>query len=762
MSDHVDYKALFLREEEKRRRAEERERQAVEEKRQAEERERQAEERERHEQERNQQTTFKEFVQNCHHLLSGSLSVGDTRDSTKGKIPIPTGKYCPLYLKKWTDCSSILQDIYNSVCHYLQPNHSDAPRLFIPISDLTRLAQRLETPICSEKDLEYYERLAVADHVHMIISELCKIPQARDEFQLRDGVRFDNQAHNLDEEDTTQPGSTRCSPHHYCIRRVEGSTQALITTVEYKPPHKLPYEVLKLALNPDPADDCHIDFYDDIVKSNSTPVQDPEKSRFKAMRLVGSAIVQEFHVMIQEGLEYSYLTTGLGLVQLWIPSDDPRTLYYDLSKPSLSPGGSTGPETEIEKVLCLCLVSCRSQIRNHTWRNNARNLLPTWETSFSRARSQISPGEVPQNPLDPDYTSSETDEKSASEFQPSSSPAPATPNQEIRKRSRSGCAPSSVFGRGSPDDTDPNLGPTTRKRGFSQVTSSPPTQQSTSDSRTNQTSSHGGQTRPHINRFCTQQCLLGLQQGGILDSHCPNVAIHHAGKDDNRHQISAQALVLMLKQQLDRNLDEDCTPMGECGSYGASFKITCTKYGYTIVGKGTTSRLWKEVSREADVYRVLQPLQGSAVPVFLGKIDLGLVYFLHGTGDIRHMLLMGWGGKTVQNKQDETIRSAISRSVREIHSLGVQHGDLRPRNILWNEELNRALIIDFHRSTLYNRQKRLQSHKRQYDIENRSFKRVCEQVENLDPTVASMKFLEKFVQAASEAKKEYFMTLSVL
>jgi hypothetical protein len=56
-----------------------------------------------------------------------------------------------------------------------------------------------------------------------------------------------------------------------------------------------------------------------------------------------------------------------------------------------------------------------------------------------------------------------------------------------------------------------------------------------------------------------------------------------------------------------------------CGSYGAPFKLTCTKYGYTVIGKGTTSSLWKEVSREAQVYRILRKAQDSAVPVFLGK-----------------------------------------------------------------------------------------------------------------------------------------------
>lgn len=196
---------------------------------------------------------------------------------------------------------------------------------------------------------------------------------------------------------------------------------------------------------------------------------------------------------------------------------------------------------------------------------------------------------------------------------------------------------------------------------------------------------------------------MGLQQGGALDPRCPNVEVHSSSHND-RHPINAEDLVKMVKAQLDEDLDHNCTPIGSCGSYGAPFKVTCAAYGYTIIGKGTTSRLWKEVSREAEIYRVLQRAQGSAVPVFLGAIDLANIYFLHGAGEIRHMLLMGWGGESVGSiHPEESCLRAISRSVREIHSLGVLHQDLRPENILWNSELKRALIIDFHRCILDHR-----------------------------------------------------------
>ncbi|KAI2825401.1 hypothetical protein CBS147321_1049 [Aspergillus niger] len=144
-----------------------------------------------------------------------------------------------------------------------------------------------------------------------------------------------------------------------------------------------------------------------------------------------------------------------------------------------------------------------------------------------------------------------------------------------------------------------------------------------------------------------------------------------------------------------------------------------------MVGKGTTSGLWDEVRREKDVYRVLNQVQGSAVPVFLGAIDLAKSYYLHGAGEIRHMLIMAWGGEPIGH--DQTFALEIARSKKEIYSLGVLHHDLRRDNILWNAELGRALIIDFHCSELKHQpmRKRADLHrKRPCGVEARELKRL--------------------------------------
>ncbi|KAL5050645.1 hypothetical protein BDW71DRAFT_194403 [Aspergillus fruticulosus] len=288
-----------------------------------------------------------------------------------------------------------------------------------------------------------------------------------------------------------------------------------------------------------------------------------------------------------------------------------------------------------------------------TWRENARSDLHQWYSSFDSVRSQIFITESQQSAQSMECTSTEysSSEKATSEYLPSSSPAesPAAKGPRVATRSGLGCAPLSdqPHREGSQDsDADPNTF-TRQKRRFSEVASSPPTRLSAR--RTDMEGNQGRQSYQH--------------HGGAIDSCCPNSELHISGRHDDRHPINAKTLV-------------------------APFKVTGAAHGYTIVGKATTSRRWKEVSSEADVY------------LFLGAIDLAKVYFLHSAGEIRHMLLMGWGGEDLSHlKSEKPLDHAISRSLREVRSSGIVHQDLRPENILWNAELNRALIIDFHRCT---------------------------------------------------------------
>ncbi|CBF89726.1 uncharacterized protein ANIA_11267 [Aspergillus nidulans FGSC A4] len=70
-----------------------------------------------------------------------------------------------------------------------------------------------------------------------------------------------------------------------------------------------------------------MDLWEKVVKSKTIPAEGPEKLRHNAARLTGSSVVQEYDVMLEAGLEYSYLTYGLALVLLRVDYDEPGTLY---------------------------------------------------------------------------------------------------------------------------------------------------------------------------------------------------------------------------------------------------------------------------------------------------------------------------------------------------------------------------------------------------------------------------------------------------
>ncbi|GLA56312.1 hypothetical protein AnigIFM63604_008109, partial [Aspergillus niger] len=256
-----DYKALFLRAEEEKRQAEERQRQAEEHQRQAEERQRQAEEhRQRAEQERDQEreqtrrTTFAELIRYCHSYTSLCLRVESSSRSTTGTVPAPKGKRCPLQLLPWTECTAIQQKIYHSVCTYLAPPGQPAAQLFPSRTVLKGFGEEFKKrAISSEQDLQSYERFGVENHVRDIIAELCKIRAAREEFQLGNGIQFDNHANALDAIDTDgskTDKSANSRPDQYCIHRADGDNSTAIMTVEYKPPHKLSVENFRAGLRP--------------------------------------------------------------------------------------------------------------------------------------------------------------------------------------------------------------------------------------------------------------------------------------------------------------------------------------------------------------------------------------------------------------------------------------------------------------------------------------------------------------------------------
>lgn len=129
------------------------------------------------------------------------------------------------------------------------------------------------------------------------------------------------------------------------------------------------------------------------------------------------------------------------------------------------------------------------------------------------------------------------------------------------------------------------------------------------------------------------------------------------------------------------------------------FQITLESHGYTFVGKGTIDVFVSDLKHEGKVYNRLRSLQGKCIPVHLGNIDLVSKKWYEYGICILHMLLMSYGGTSISMK-DKAMKSQAQDFEVQLDRLGVQHGDMRTTNMLWNQELQRLIFIDFERSTM--------------------------------------------------------------
>ena len=139
--------------------------------------------------------------------------------------------------------------------------------------------------------------------------------------------------------------------------------------------------------------------------------------------------------------------------------------------------------------------------------------------------------------------------------------------------------------------------------------------------------------------YCTHKCLQGVLQCSGLDPECPNRALHPSTKH-LRHMIDAPTLCTLLRNQLDSDMDHNCTPLDIYGARGALFKLTLASYSYTFVGKGTVRAFAQDLRYEGLIYRQLYTLQGTSIPVYIGNIEYIYLYDYNLSVEIIHFLLL--------------------------------------------------------------------------------------------------------------------------
>jgi hypothetical protein len=93
----------------------------------------------------------------------------------------------------------------------------------------------------------------------------------------------------------------------------------------------------------------------------------------------------------------------------------------------------------------------------------------------------------------------------------------------------------------------------------------------------------------------------------------------------------------------------------------------------------------------------METIQGEAIPIYLGSIDMTRPFYLCSGVTIEHLMLLSWGGEEADRYEldGDVLKREMKRTTNDVKRLGVDQGDLRSPNILWNGELGRVMLIDF-------------------------------------------------------------------
>ena len=142
------------------------------------------------------------------------------------------------------------------------------------------------------------------------------------------------------------------------------------------------------------------------------------------------------------------------------------------------------------------------------------------------------------------------------------------------------------------------------------------------------------------------------------------------------------------------------------GSYRALFKVRLSSHGYTLVAKGMEKAERKYLIHESKVYEHLRSIQGSCIPVSLGIVNLELPYY-YDAGIYFSMLFLSWAGRSLRQclppKNEARILDQVNMILGELHGQQVLHGDVEPRNWLWDEQHRRLMLVDFERAEIRGR-----------------------------------------------------------
>ncbi|CRK44215.1 hypothetical protein BN1723_000901 [Verticillium longisporum] len=641
-----------------------------------------------------QPLTLENYLEACHSLNCAIQVVTDRSLTTQGDTTNPTGRIFPRRIIPWDDFATKQEEIW----HQVSTGQLFASRPVFPSQHQLEYVRSLLKPISSEVGLRDFERDVVENSVQKLVNEANKDPLLRTALGLQGTVTFESHTNLGGAGDTISAYMERMSieegrtgvttaaskstvpkarrkaqgkgnrADQFCIYRTSDGRNIPALAIEYKAPHKLSMDTVVAGLE------------SEIRPERDVINKDGEGFEFASKSLAAAVITQLFSYMIGKGIQYGYVCTGQTFIFLHIPSD-PTVVYFSVCVPNLDvldDDDNRLHRTAVAQVFAFILRALCAEPPPMSWHDAAAKL-DIWAVEYDDVLRNI----------------------------------PETRWQGFKRspiRTRSSCQPPNerVDGRVSEDDDDEETRPSPSlsrsSRSIQNVTTS------TGSISTGKRGQRKGDRRQVLMRekiqdrpFCTQRCLLGLAYGGPMDDDCPNFDDH-----GDRH-IDRLEFLRLIRIQLacDRGPDANCAPLYLSGSVGALFKARLSCYGYTLVAKGVKRPDLALLRHENDLYDRVRAIQGSHVPVCLGKVDLILPCYYDG-GVYEYLLFLGWAGRPLLECTSQISKTrvidAVTAAFTELHKLRVLHHDAKPRNLLYDVNSSRLMIVDLERAEFCSRQ----------------------------------------------------------
>ncbi|KAF3763537.1 hypothetical protein M406DRAFT_74129 [Cryphonectria parasitica EP155] len=473
---------------------------------------------------------------------------------------------------------------------------------------------------------------------------------------------------------------------YYCsfVSSSSPPSRRLLLIGEAKAPHKLTRTLIYSALGGNPTIDT-IQFMQSAERNQQNNFEEDQ-------RWLAAVATQIYSSLVNSKRRYGYITTGQSYVLLRISPSSPKIIEYLALPPSAPQPEHPVHEREdiaslaatpLSRLICLALLSLFSASylteAEHQEATTAESAL-VWRDARVREQS----------------LESKTLQSTTSAITKSSGDQVWTGQHKQNTHKR-------VSSEHDEDDNRPTKRP--RLSIVSVAHPSPPCL--TPPPEIEQSVAHSSMDAVP---FCTSRCILSLAHRAEpsttyqpQDPSCPNWPLHqlHAQTLDLRSLARSSIQLPMYNYDYDNTEEapillqrstENATYADQYGAASALFKVRIQPGGYVLIAKaGRTSDAVQRLKYEERVYRKLRDLQGNAIPVCAGLVDLPRdrprppFRFAR---DFPAFLLLSWAGTSLLQCRDivvtETERWKESMEVvlKQVHGRGMLHCDAEPRNFV--------------------------------------------------------------------------------